>query len=58
MSTRTRTKRSESTACEANAAGFNHVHKDFDEVAERIFRDDAAAEPLFGGLEDIEDPEA
>lgn len=27
-----------------------HVRKDFDEVAERIFRDDSPAEPLFGSI--------
>lgn len=27
-----------------------HVRKDFDEVAERIFRDDSPAEPLYGSI--------
>ena len=31
-------------------AEAEHVRKDFAEVAERIFRDDSPAEPLFGSI--------
>jgi len=34
-------------SCDSEA---EHVHKDFDEVAERIFRDDSPAEPLYGSI--------
>jgi hypothetical protein len=31
-------------------ADATHVRKDFEEVAERIFRDDSPAEPLYGSI--------
>lgn len=34
-------------SCDSEA---EHVHKDFEEVAERIFRDDSPAEPLYGSI--------
>ncbi|MBI2678315.1 MAG: hypothetical protein HYX28_06005 [Candidatus Koribacter versatilis] len=44
MSTRPRLKR------ERIDAETNHADKGFEEVAERIFRDDSPAEPLFAIL--------
>jgi hypothetical protein len=43
MSTRPANRRTND--CEAE-----HVRKDFDELAERIFRDDSPAEPLYGSI--------
>lgn len=44
MSTKSRLKR------ERAKAETNHADKGFEEVAERIFRDDSPAEPLFAIL--------
>jgi hypothetical protein len=43
----TRPARTQRTQGSAEA---EHVRKDFDEVAERIFRDDSPAEPLYGSI--------
>jgi len=58
MSTRARARRSASVELTAEAVGFNHVRKDFDDVAERIFRDDSPADSFFGDVDEVEDPAA
>ena len=39
-------------------AGLNHAAKEFEEVAERIFRDESPAEPLFSSADDDLDIQA
>ena len=48
MSTRPKLRR------EAEPAGATRTHKEFEDVAERVFHDDSPGEPMYGDILDDE----